>query len=229
MPPVDTKTRILDAAEQLFARNGFSATSLRTVIAAAGVNLASVHYHFGSKEGLIEAVFARRVGPLNERRLALLDQERARRRGRPVPVERIVFTLVYPVVELATGDQATSTRLMALFGRIHSEPDEGVRLLLFKQFDVVRTRYVEELARALPQLDRRELAIRFQFSVGAMAAAFTDPARVSYFTQGLVAPEDKEQVAAYLVTFLSAGLSARPTRTAGSQKEKRAARSAGRN
>ena len=69
-----TKDRILDAAEGLFAQQGFSATSLRAITAQAGVNLAAVNYHFGSKDGLLEAVFVRRLGPLNDERLALLDE-----------------------------------------------------------------------------------------------------------------------------------------------------------
>ena len=67
-----TRYRILDTAESLFAEQGFSATSLRNITTAAGVNLAAVNYHFRSKEGLIEAVFARRVAPLNAERLELL-------------------------------------------------------------------------------------------------------------------------------------------------------------
>ena len=60
---VVTKERILDAAERLFAERGFAATSLRSITAAAGVNLAAVNYHFRSKEALLEAVFTRRLGP----------------------------------------------------------------------------------------------------------------------------------------------------------------------
>ena len=47
---IDTKQKILDAAEQLIAEQGYAATSLRQIIAEAGVNLASIHYHFGSKD-----------------------------------------------------------------------------------------------------------------------------------------------------------------------------------
>ena len=67
-----TTERILDTAEELFAEQGFS-TSLRNITADAGVNLAAVNYHFGSKEALIQAVFTRRLGPLNAERLRLLD------------------------------------------------------------------------------------------------------------------------------------------------------------
>ena len=71
---IDTKTKILNAAEYLFASRGPNATSLRQVISRAKVNLAAIHYHFGSKESLLQAVLSRRLVPLNAGRLALLDK-----------------------------------------------------------------------------------------------------------------------------------------------------------
>ena len=69
-----TKERILDAAEGLFMEHGFEATSLRSITAAAAVNLAAVNYHFGSKDELFQAVLTRRLDPMNQRRVALLDR-----------------------------------------------------------------------------------------------------------------------------------------------------------
>ena len=69
-----TKEKILDAAEALFMEHGFEATSLRQITAAAGVNLAAVNYHFGSKEELFQAVLTRRLDPMNQERLALLTR-----------------------------------------------------------------------------------------------------------------------------------------------------------
>src|SRR5580700_9791679 len=68
-PKVDTKQRILDSAERLFADHGFDATSLRSIIADAKVNLAAVHYHFHSKDALLSAVILRRVSHVNRERL----------------------------------------------------------------------------------------------------------------------------------------------------------------
>ena len=71
--PSTTKDRLLDAAEELFSSRGIDATSLRAITSAAEVNLASVNYHFGSKDGLVKTVFIRRLEPLNNERLELLD------------------------------------------------------------------------------------------------------------------------------------------------------------
>ena len=70
----ETKVQILDAAEQLFADDGFAKTSLRSIVSAAGVNLAAINYHFGTKEGLIRAVLERRMNPLADERLKRLDE-----------------------------------------------------------------------------------------------------------------------------------------------------------
>ena len=78
-----TKERILDTAERLFSEHGYSATSLRSIIAGAGVNLAAVHYHFHSKEALLEAVILRRSVPANLERLALLDRFQKEANGNP--------------------------------------------------------------------------------------------------------------------------------------------------
>ena len=81
-PPVDTtsqdtKSRIVDVAEQLFMEHGFEATSLRQLTSSAGVNLAAVNYHFGSKEELFQAVLTRRLDPMNQERIELLIQRLA--------------------------------------------------------------------------------------------------------------------------------------------------------
>ena len=70
----DTKEKILDTAERLIGERGYAATSLRHIIAQAGVNLAAVHYHFGSKEGLLDAVVERKAAPVNQARLAWLER-----------------------------------------------------------------------------------------------------------------------------------------------------------
>ncbi len=94
--PSGTKEVILDAAEALFAEEGIEGASLRAITARAGVNLAAVNYHFQSKEGLVRAVFARRIEPLNRERIALLD--RLEGAAAPPTVEGILGAFVGPVI-----------------------------------------------------------------------------------------------------------------------------------
>src|SRR3954466_315489 len=112
----DTKTRILDAAESLFMEHGFEATSPRQLTATAGVNLAAVNYHFGSKEELFQAVLTRRLDPMNQKRMALLtDLERVHAPD-PVPCERILAALFIPALELARDPQHGGSNFLRLLG-----------------------------------------------------------------------------------------------------------------
>jgi AcrR family transcriptional regulator len=95
----ETRERILDAAERLFARKGITSTSMRALTAAAGVNLAAVHYHFGSKEALLDAVIERRAEPCNAARNRALDRHLAERAEAAPDVEQVLRAFLEPVVE----------------------------------------------------------------------------------------------------------------------------------
>ena len=114
-----TKDRILDAAERLFARDGFEATSLRAITAEARANLAAVNYHFQSKEALVQAVIGRRMGPVNQQRLSLLDAYEAEAGGDAVPLEKILDAFLRPVIEIAGGH---AKEFVPLVGRLYTEP-----------------------------------------------------------------------------------------------------------
>src|ERR1039458_9887116 len=92
----ETQGKILDTAERLFGDQGYAGTSLRQIIAAAGVNLAAIHYHFGSKEELLDHLVMRKAGPVNAERLALLDGYEAEAGSAPVPVEKLLQAFLEP-------------------------------------------------------------------------------------------------------------------------------------
>ena len=96
----DTKERILDAAEGLFADRGFPGTSMRDITQGADANIAAVNYHFGSKEALLLAVLERRIEPVNQARLARLDELESSAGGQPVPIEDVVKALMMKKKEM---------------------------------------------------------------------------------------------------------------------------------
>ncbi len=202
---IDTKERILDVAEHLFADSGFTATSLRDITSAAGVNLASVNYHFGSKEGLLSAVLHRRIGPLNERRLARLDEiERFTREHAP-NVDEILRAFLTPPFELRAElgvRGATFTRLM---GRVHTETNDDFRQSFVAQFSVVVGRFTQALQRALPSLEPTELSTRMWFLVGSMAYTMMWGESVGLGEGGT---RDPETVLESLIEYGAAGISA---------------------
>ena len=100
---IDTKTRLLDAAERLFSDRGFEAVSHRDIAVAAAVNLAAVNYHFGSKDRFIRAVIKRRVDSINARRLAELARAERQEGNAPVPTDKILEAFLGPAVEDSNG------------------------------------------------------------------------------------------------------------------------------
>ena len=130
----DTKTRILDAAEGLFMEHGFEATSLRSLTAAAGVNLAAVNYHFGSKEELFQAVLTRRLDPMNKERIELIDKLEREAGGKAIACERILFAMLIPALRLARDEERGGKNFLRLVGRAYADPAPFIRHFLSEQY-----------------------------------------------------------------------------------------------
>ena len=134
MSEITTKTVILDTAEKLFAINGLAATSLRAIIKEAGVNTAAIHYHFASKEGLVEAVLRRRAAPVNELRLKRLDALEARHTTGSLPLESVIEAFLAPAIQRIKAATASGEPTAQLFGRAVSEPDQKLRTIIHEIF-----------------------------------------------------------------------------------------------
>jgi AcrR family transcriptional regulator len=194
---VDTKTRILDAAEKLFGANGFDATSLRDITAEADVNLAAVNYHFQSKDSLIDAVIARRIEPVNEKRRSMLGQA-----GPDPSVEQILIAFLAPILF------EDIKQIAPLMGRIMATPDGFITRLFKRHFEAIVRLFSDSLATALPELSRAEIAWRLHFTAGAMANILTRGYLLPELTNGLCDPSDRPAVLARLVTYAAAGFRA---------------------
>ena len=203
----DTKERILDTAERLFAKQGYAATSLRSIIAEAGVNLAAVHYHFHSKEALLEALILRRSVPANRERLALLDRFEVEAGGNPVSLERVIEAFLAPTLQMSRDPQSGGIVFMKLLGRLHAE---GVLLprILTSQFGDVLERFGAALRAALPDLLPEELSWRLNLAAGAVAQSLRGGSKDLETLSSLPVSFNSENVMERLVTFLSAGFRA---------------------
>jgi len=196
--PVDTKTRILDAAEKLFGQNGFDGTSLRDITAEADVNLAAVNYHFQSKDSLIDAVIARRVEPVNQKRLEMLAAA-----GPDPTVEQILIAFLHPLM------QADFSPVYPLMARILASPDVFITRLFKKYLVVIADRFGDALNKALPELSRSEIVWRMHFTGGAMAHVLSRAHAMPELMPDHVAKFDHQTVLAQLVTFAAAGFRAK--------------------
>jgi AcrR family transcriptional regulator len=203
-----TKDRILDAAERLFAEHGFDGVSLRTIIAEAGVNLAAVHYHFHSKEALLDAVFARRLAPLNQERLTRLDACEAEARGGPVPVEQLLEALLIPILHLVRDPSRNGPTFCKLMGRLHAETSTHMAEVFKKHLANFSERLKLALRRSLPDLPPAELYWRMHFTMGAVAHTLRGSPVTKVLSEGVIDPSDLEGGMHLLIAFLAAGLRA---------------------
>ena len=205
------RIRILDAAERLFARNGFEATSLRAIIVEAQVNLASVHYYYRSKEGLIRAVIERRFAPINQERLRLLEECQNAPGCPPPSIEQVLEAFLLPMVSVGMKKSRHNSSLMQLGGRILLESGSQFERIVEEQFREVARRFLQAFQRALPQLASNEIAWRMNFTIGAAAKAMFGgiPMKVlsNVLHEGYEEVEVK-QIAQRLISYAAAGMKA---------------------
>jgi AcrR family transcriptional regulator len=218
--PTDTKSELLEAAERLFAEHGIARSSLRAITREAGANVASVNYHFGSKEGLVKAVFAHRLGPLNRERLALLDRCLKSAKGDP-DLKCVLRALVGPALQMMRDREPGHKCFAQIMGRAFADPEERVRTILLDEFREVKERFTKVLAVILPHLSPEELFWRFHFMIGAMAHTAAGSFFVTRHSAGVVDPSDVEGMTLKLVNFLAAAMSAPATRSRRKKKGKK--------
>ncbi|HYW43467.1 MAG TPA: TetR/AcrR family transcriptional regulator [Bryobacteraceae bacterium] len=195
----NTKERLLETAQRLFGQQGYDATSLRHIIAEAGVNLAAIHYHFGSKEELLDEIIQRSAGPVNEQRLALLDRAEAEAGGCPLSVEKVLHAFLWPM-STAADENPEFVRLM---GRIHAEG--MLHTIVQRHFQAVLARFVPAMRKAVPHLSPEEFLWRMHFMIGAMAHTMCG---APDFTRVTEAPGDFSRRIEFLIRFLSGGFHA---------------------
>ncbi len=205
----DTVEKILDVAEALFAEKGFTETSLRTITSHAGVNLAAVNYHFGSKEQLIQAVFARTLSPFCDAlEKRLIDHVHSGEKH--YSLEELFELLVLTAAQVHGGDVAKFTVFMRLLGLAYTQVQDHLRTFLAEKYGTVFQRIMVHIKMAAPDMPPKELFWRIHFSLGA--AVFT---LSSYQTLKEIMAEDYqvnislEGTMKRLIPYISSGISAK--------------------
>ena len=205
-----TKDRILDAAEALFSERGFEATSLRMITAAAEVNLAAVNYHFHSKDDLIRAVFARRIRPLNQKRLQSLKSGLDAAGDVPLALETVIRAFVEPILLLRRDPHGAAVG--RLFGRTYADPSGAARRAFFELMKEIARPFTEAFRRALPDLDQVDLLWKMYFSVGVMAHTLAGAEHLTVISGGLCDLADVEGTLDRIVAYIAAGMRATPAK-----------------
>lgn len=194
-PRVDA---LLDAAEAEFADAGIERGSLRKIMRAAGTDPGAVHYHFGGREALAEAVLFRILVPLNARRRELLDQAEAS--GEPTLAE-LVEALLRPDIESAHALHARSRGRARLIGAVYLRPADFVEATVAAHFAPVAEAFRPHLEAALPHMPFPVIAWRVRWCVfGILGALLTH--------ESAPFDHDPDDLVAELVRTLSAALAA---------------------
>jgi AcrR family transcriptional regulator len=198
-----TKAAVFNAAERLFALNGFQNVSVRDITAEAGVNLASVNYHFGSKDALLFEIFKRRTAELNRERARMLHEANERHAGKP-PVRDILEAYFAP--PLRWSDPANDRRISIQFIiRARSEGTPEIREVL--QNDVSHLeRFANALIAAQPELPRETVYWRLHFALGMVHNnRFAEFDRLHHLSGGLTREGDVQGLLKRMLDFAEAG------------------------
>ncbi|HBO0857084.1 transcriptional regulator PsrA [Pseudomonas aeruginosa] len=209
MAQSETVERILDAAEQLFAEKGFAETSLRLITSKAGVNLAAVNYHFGSKKALIQAVFSRFLGPF----CASLEKELDRRQAKPeaqhATLEDLLHLLVSQAMAVKPRNGNDLSIFMRLLGLAFSQSQGHLRKYLEEVYGKVFRRYMLLVNEAAPKLPPIELFWRVHFMLGAAAFSMSGIKALRAMAEtDFGVNTSTEQVMHLMVPFFAAGMRA---------------------
>lgn len=169
--PDTTRDRLLDAAERLVAERGIGATSARAVCAEAGANVAAVHYHYGSKDALVDAVLERRMGELTARRIAMLEPLEPLTRP---PTRAVVDALVRPLADFARDERGAGRAYVRFLAALHATDErERIAVAFAPQYE----RLEPVLARSLPDLAPAVLAFRLDVVSQPLLTTLADPDR----------------------------------------------------
>ena len=198
------KERMLDAAEQLFAVRGYYGVSLRDITQEAGVDVALVSYHFGSKRDLFAAVFHRRAEVLNCERQQLLEEIcEAARPGAPT-LDAIVGAFTQPLLERSARGGPGWKSYFALVAQVNNSPEWGA-VLMSEHFDPLVQRFIAALRQVMPDCPPREIYWGYQFLTGALTLTFAETGRIDRLSGGLCRSTDLDSVHERLAPFVAAG------------------------
>ena len=206
---LSVRERILEVAERLFAEHGRSGVGLRAISSEAKVNLASIAYHFGSKEGLLEELFSLRAAPIADARIRLLDDAEATYGG-AAPLEVIIEAFIRPALIIGPQSPAGGEAFGRLRARLATEPEKFSRRILSKAFDKSSRRFIEALVKALPGLPRVQVEWRFHFMLGTMYYTMANSGRIQVLSDQRCDPGNVEFALKHMVPFLAAGFRSTP-------------------
>lgn len=209
-----TRTKIIDAAEQIFADKGVNGASLREIMLAAEVNIAAVNYYFGSKADLLKAVVARRASEINGARQKLLD-DAYRKNGGALSIDDWLHAFVEPFVEAeGSSDPGWRNFIRVLNWVAAGQGQDPLCFQIIQEtYGAVRESFLEALAVVLPGLSMDEINWRYYSSVTVMRTVVVARERAQ-LAGAMPDANDLNKMMKHVVAFLRGGLTAPPSPSA---------------
>lgn len=203
---VATKQRLIEAAEALFADEGFDRVSVRDITNKAGANVAAVNYHFGSREGLVAVVLARYINPVNEERLARLEALERKVGGKPVPVEEVLDAFVRPFATQVRRSELSEKLFFKLMGRMFGQEGCNLPPVVETLFVTMLNRFQKAFAKSLPGLAAEDVWWRIHLMAGAMIHTMAHADTLQRFSGGDSGSPSLEQTLSRFIRFTAAGM-----------------------
>ncbi|PAR76851.1 TetR family transcriptional regulator [Vibrio cholerae] len=202
-----TKEKILDVAEGLFAEYGFNDTSLRTITSKAGVNLASVNYHFGDKKTLVRAVLNRYL----EAFMPEMKQSLERLNERDdYDMAEVFEALRAPLRSLSELRPNGTSRFMLLIGRGYTDVQGHLRWFITNRYNDVLTLFTDSVLKANPNLTRETLFWRLHFTLGTCVFTMASSQALAEIAENDFGSKvDPKSVVDQLIPYLAAGVAAK--------------------
>lgn len=170
------REKLLDAAEALFADGGYHGVPVRDITSAAGVRLAAINDHFGSKEQLFAAVITRRAGVINDDRQKLLAALPAKA-GRKAMLLKIVEAFALPLL-LRSQENEGWQNYMRLVAQLSNTRSREL-LLIAEHFNPIALDFIRVIRKAVPELDQKQSLLAYQLMLSSVMAVFSDNLRVN--------------------------------------------------
>lgn len=195
--------RVLDAAEELFALHGFDGVTMRQIAKLAQVDVALPNYHFGSKQGLFNAVFHRRAALFNAARETALDQVRTQAGDARPDLEDILAAFLMPIAEAQLQSDPGWRNYCRLVAQVNSSP-VWVQMMT-EHYDSLIRKFVDLVAKALPNASRTELFWGYHFLSGALSLSMADTGRIQHLSEGLCRSDDYDTLYRQMIQFFANG------------------------
>jgi AcrR family transcriptional regulator len=203
---VATKQRLIEAAEALFADEGFDRVSVRDITTKAAANVAAVNYHFGSREGLVAVVMARYINPVSEERLARLEALERRAAGKPLAVEEILDAFIRPFATQVRRSELSEKLFFKLMGRMFGQQGCELPPVVESLFVTMAGRFHKAFAKALPGLAAEEIWWRMHLMSGSMIHTMAHSEIVQRLSGGESGNPTVEQTLSRFIRFAAAGM-----------------------